>query len=210
MNSIFNWLFSEYIGRETHLIVLELVAAFFGIMSVVFSKRNSVWVFPVGIVSTLISVYILAVYGLLGDMLINAYYFVMSIYGWYYWTRKPDNEHETPITFTTKKQRRNSVWIFMATMLFVVLVYEGFDKWQHWYSYTDILTTAIFFVGQWLMSKRKVENWLYWIVGDAISVPLYFLKGLTFTAILYLGMTILAVYGYKSWKKIFDKKRQLA
>jgi nicotinamide mononucleotide transporter len=208
MDSIFDWLFSEYIGRDTHLIVLELVAAFFGVVSVVFSKRNSIWVFPTGIISTLISVYILAVYGLMGDMLINAYYFVMSIYGWYYWTRKPDNVHETPITFTTKKQKKKSIWIFLATMVFIALVYQVFDKWQNWYSYTDILTTAIFFVGQWLMSKRKVENWLYWIVGDSISVPLYFLKGLTFTALLYLAMTILAVFGYRSWKKIFNNNRQ--
>jgi nicotinamide mononucleotide transporter len=174
----------------------------------VFSKRNSIWVFPTGIISTLISVYILAVYGLMGDMLINAYYFVMSIYGWYYCTRKPDNVHETPITFTTKKQKKKSIWIFLATMVFIALVYQVFDKWQNWYSYTDILTTAIFFVGQWLMSKRKVENWLYWIVGDSISVPLYFLKGLTFTALLYLAMTILAVFGYRSWKKIFNNNRQ--
>ena len=208
MDSIFDWLFSEYIGRDTHLIVLELVAAFFGVVSVVFSKRNSIWVFPTGIISTLISVYILAVYGLMGDMLINAYYFVMSIYGWYYWTRKPDNVHETPITFTTKKQKKKSIWIFLATMVFIALVYQVFDKWQNWYSYTDILPTAIFFVGQWLMSKRKVENWLYWIVGDSISVPLYFLKGLTFTALLYLAMTILAVFGYRSWKKIFNNNRQ--
>ena len=206
MNELFDWLFAQYKGIPTYLLILELFGVVFGILSVVFSKMNNIWVYPTGIVSTLIYVYILQQYGLLGDMLINVYYFSMSIYGWYVWTRKVDGEHVTPITKTTKRENIQSVGIFFATMLAIVLVYEVFDKWEAWYSYTDIFTTAIFFVGMWLMAKKKIENWIYWIVGDIISVPLYFYKGLMFSTILYLILTIIAIYGYFSWKKLLYKK----
>ncbi|MAN28461.1 MULTISPECIES: nicotinamide riboside transporter PnuC [Mesonia] len=206
MNELFDWLFAQYEGIPTYLLILELFGVVFGILSVVFSKMNNIWVYPTGIISTLIYVYILQQYGLLGDMLINVYYFSMSIYGWYVWTRKVDGEHVTPITKTTKRENIQSVGIFFATMLAIVLVYEVFDKWEAWYSYTDIFTTAIFFVGMWLMAKKKIENWIYWIVGDIISVPLYFYKGLMFSTILYLILTIIAIYGYFSWKKLLYKK----
>lgn len=205
MTEIFDWLFAQYEGIPTHLVVLEIIALVFGILSVVFSKLNNIWVYPTGIISTLLYVYILEYYGLLGDMLINVYYFSMSIYGWYIWTRKVDGEHVTPITRTTKLEKRKSAGIFIATLIGIALIYEIFDKWEAWYSYTDILTTAIFFVGMWLMAKKKIENWTLWIIGDIISVPLYFYKGLMFSAILYLILTIIAIYGYFSWKKLLYK-----
>ena len=205
MTEIFDWLFAQYEGIPTHLVVLEIIALVFGILSVVFSKLNNIWVYPTGIISTLLYVYILEYYGLLGDMLINVYYFSMSIYGWYIWTRKVDGEHVTPITRTTKLEKKKSAGIFIATLIGIALIYEIFDKWEAWYSYTDILTTAIFFVGMWLMAKKKIENWTLWIIGDIISVPLYFYKGLMFSAILYLILTIIAIYGYFSWKKLLYK-----
>ncbi|HIB36636.1 nicotinamide riboside transporter PnuC [Mesonia sp.] len=205
MTEIFDWLFAQYEGIPTHLVVLEIIALVFGILSVVFSKLNNIWVYPTGIISTLLYVYILEYYGLLGDMLINVYYFSMSIYGWYIWTRKVDGEHVTPITRTTKLEKKKSAGIFIATLIGIALIYEIFDKWEAWYSYTDILTTAIFFVGMWLMAKKKIENWTLWVIGDIISVPLYFYKGLMFSAILYLILTIIAIYGYFSWKKLLYK-----
>ncbi|SHI62121.1 nicotinamide mononucleotide transporter [Mesonia phycicola] len=205
MNEIIDWLFAQYEGTPTHLIVLEFIGVIFGVLSVVFSKMNKIWVYPTGMISTLLFVYILTHYGLLGDMLINVYYFSMSIYGWYVWTLKTDGEHLTPITKTTISEKKTCVIIFIATLVSIILVYELFNKWQAWYSYTDILTTAIFFVGMWLMAKKKIENWLLWIVGDIISVPLYFYKGLMFSAILYLVMTILAIYGYLAWKKLLNQ-----
>ena len=205
MNEIIDWLFAQYEGTPTYLIVLEFIGVIFGVLSVVFSKLNKIWVYPTGMISTLLFVYILTHYGLLGDMLINVYYFSMSIYGWYIWTRKTDGEHLTVITVITLPEKKTCVIIFVATLIGIVLVYEIFDKWQAWYSFTDIFTTAIFFVGMWLMAKKKIENWLLRIVGDIISVPLYFYKGLMFSAILYLVMTVLAVYGYLSWKKLLNK-----
>lgn len=201
MSPIFDWFFAQYAEVPTHLIVLELVAVFFGFLSVWYAKQDNILVYPTGIISTAIFVYILAIYGLLGDMMINGYYFAMSIYGWYIWTRKVDATHYTPITTTTKKEQKLSIFIFIATLIFVFAVYEFFDKWNSWTAYVDTLTTAIFFVGMWLMAKKKLENWIYWIVGDIISIPLYLYKGLVFTSFQYLLFTIIAIYGYRAWKK---------
>jgi nicotinamide mononucleotide transporter len=141
-------------------------------------------------------------------MLINAYYFSMSIYGWYLWTRKVDQTHFIPVTKMTKKERGIAIILFVSTIVLVAAVYELFDKWQSWYSYVDILTTAIFFVGMWLMAKKKLENWTYWIIGDIISIPLYLFKGMVLSSFLYAILTIIAVYGYIAWKKNLNKSPQ--
>lgn len=206
MNQIFNFFFEQYATYETIDIVLEIIAVLFGFLSVWCSKQNNILVFPTGMISTSIFVYLLFKWSLLGDMLINAYYFIMSIYGWYVWTRKVDNTHLTPISLTNKKEKMASAWIFIATLLFVYIVYNSFNMWTSWVAYVDTITTGIFFVGMWLMAKRKVENWIFWILGDLISIPLYFYKGFTFTSLQYLGFTIIAIYGYISWKKLLSKE----
>ncbi|QWX83282.1 nicotinamide mononucleotide transporter [Cellulophaga sp. HaHaR_3_176] len=209
MSPIFNFLFEQYSTYETYHIVLEIIAVVFGLLSVLFSKKNNILVYPTGMISTSIFVYLLIVWGLLGDMMINAYYFIMSIYGWYVWTRKKGGEQITQISKTTRKEHLISIAIFLITIVFVFIVYQIFDKWTSWVAYIDTVTTAIFFVGMWLMAKRKVENWLYWIVGDIISVPLYFYKGFTFTSLQYLIFTIIAIFGYSAWKKNINKSPQI-
>ncbi|MDA8970686.1 nicotinamide riboside transporter PnuC [Flavobacteriaceae bacterium] len=205
MNPLFDFLFSQYSGYNTLDIVLELVAGAFTIASVVYSKKNNVLVFPTGMICTAIFVYLLLKWGLLGDMIINGYYFIMSIYGWHLWTRKKDGKTVIPISKTTKKQHLISLGIFIITFVFVFIVYAAFDKFNHWSAYLDTVTTALFFVAMWLMAKRKIENWIYWIIGDIITVPLYFYKGLTFSSILYFVLTIIAIYGYLAWKKNLNK-----
>jgi len=200
MSQIFDYLFSQYHEIPQYLITLELIAVLFGFLSVWFSKQENILVYPTGIISTAIFVYILWVYGLLGDMMINAYYFSMSIYGWYVWTRKIDATHYTSITQTNKSEKRMSFLLFVGSLIFVFFVYELFDKWDSWTAYVDTITTGIFFVGMWLMARKKIENWIYWIIGDVISVPLYFYKGLLFTSLQYLIFTVIAIYGYKAWK----------
>lgn len=210
MNQIFDYLFNQYSEYENLDIALELIASVFTLLSVWYSKRNHILVFPTGMVGTAIFVYLLLKWGLLGDMMINGYYFVMSIYGWYIWTRKVDATHVTPITQTTWNERKMSILIFLSTIVFVYIIYEVFDKWHSWTAYVDTITTGIFFVGMWLMARRKIENWILWIVGDIITVPLYFYKGLTFSSILYFVLTIIAIFGYISWKKHLNKNLQVA
>jgi len=201
MQEIFNFLFEQYKTYETIDVLLEIIAVIFGFLSVWFSKQNKIWVFPTGMISTAIFVYLLLKWSLLGDMMINAYYFIMSVYGWYIWTRTVDDSYVTKISRTTLNEKKTSIAIFLATLVFVFIVYNYFDKWTNWVAYADTITTAIFFVGMWLMAKRKIENWLFWIVGNIISVPLYLYKGFTFTSFQYLGFTFIAIFGYLAWKK---------
>jgi len=203
---MFEFLFSQYKNYPTYEIALELTAILFGLLSVWFAKKNNILVFPTGIINTAIYVYLLWKWSLLGDMMINFYYVIMSIYGWYVWTRKKDKVDEFPISKITSSEIKKSIALFFASIMLVISVYIFFDKFTHWTSYIDTFVTGIFFVGMWLMAKRKIENWILWIIGDIISIPMYFAKGYTFTSIQYVFFTIIAVYGYLEWKKILQQK----
>ena len=205
MSPVFDFLFGQYSTYATIDIVLETIGILFGLLSVWYAKKNSIWVYPTGMISTSIFVYLLLKWVLLGDMIINAYYFIMSVYGWYYWSKKQEQVIVHQITSTTIKEFKTALLLFVASLIFIFWVYQVFDKWQDWTAYVDTLTTAIFFLGMGLMARRKIEHWLFWIVGDVISIPLYFYKGLTLTSVQYIIFTLFAIYGYRSWKKILDK-----
>ena len=209
MSQLFELLFGQYSAYQSIDIGLEITAVVFGFLSVWYAKKNHIWVFPTGLISTSIFVYLLWKWILLGDMMINAYYLVMSVYGWYVWTRKT-NDQATPISQTNTKEKRTSFVIFIITLVFVYIVYQSAGKWTSWTAYVDTVTTAIFFVGMWLMARRKIENWIFWIVGDIISVPLYFHKGLTFTSLQYLIFTIIAIYGFLAWKHVLTNSKATA
>ncbi|MBP6374359.1 MAG: nicotinamide mononucleotide transporter [Flavobacterium sp.] len=201
------FLFAQYQNYPTYEIALELTAIFFGLWSVWAAKKNSLAVFPTGIINTGIYVYLLWKWALLGDMLINAYYVIMSIYGWVLWSKKDTQQNQLPITRMQPKEYLYSGWLFLAALVFVVMVYLIFGKFTHWTSYVDTGVTGLFFVGMWLMARRKIENWLFWIAGDLISIPLYFAKGYTFTSIQYLIFTIIALYGYLEWKNNLNSSK---
>lgn len=205
MSEIFNFLFEQYKTYETIDITLEITAVFFGFLSVWYSKQNKIWVFPTGMISTAIFVYLLLKWELLGDMMINAYYFIMSVYGWYLWSRTKNNEPIVKISKMTLFEVKMSISIFLSTLIVVFVIYKIFNKWTSWIAYADTFTTAVFFVGMWLMAKRKIENWLFWILGNIISVPLYLYKGFAFTSFQYIGFTFIAIFGYFAWKKNFNK-----
>lgn len=203
---MFEFLFSQYKDYEFIDMVLEITGVIFGTISVILAKKNNIWVYPIGLVSTTIYTYLLLKYTLLGDMLINVYYTIMSIYGWILWTRKKENHEEYPISYTTTQEKKKGFVIFILTMIFVVLVYLFFNKFDSWTSYVDTFTTGIFFVGMWLMAKRKIENWILWIIGDFISIPLYFYKGLWFTTFQFIIFTFIAYLGYKEWKTYLQQE----
>ena len=225
MSEIFDFFFLQYKTHSTIDITLEIIAVIFGFSSVWFSKQNNILVFPTGMISTSIFVYLLLKSWLLGDMMINIYYFIMSVYGWYIWTRKNDQKSVTQISKMTLIEKKIACFIFIATLFFVYFVYNTSSmkgiapdhqtlmerlkpgKWMNWVAYVDTFTTAIFFVGMWLMAKRKIENWVFWIIGDIISIPLYFYKGFTFTSFQYLGFTFIAIFGYLAWKKNLNRNQ---
>ncbi len=199
-------LFAQYKGYSFFFITLEITAVVFGIISVLFARKNNILVYPTGLISTLIFIYILYNFKLYGEFIINIYYSAMSITGWYLWSRRNNGQEEFPISIMNSKDYKISTIIFTVTLLFIALVYHFFDKFTDLTAYVDAFTTALFFVGMWLMAKRKIENWIVWIIADIISVPLYFFKGLTVSSLQFIVFTIIAILGYIEWKIFLQKK----
>lgn len=236
MNDILNFFLEPYQTATALNIILEVIAATFGVLSVVFAKRENILVYPTGIISTGIYVYLLSQWNLYGDLIINIYYTLMSIFGWYMWSKVIDSQqNHIPISRTSTLDKIKATGIFIFTSIFVIIVYRfydvmpntlGFiDSVQYAYSnltsgnledfrmatpFLDTFTTGVFFAAMWLMALKKIENWTLWILGNIVSIPLYFVKGYGFTGIQYLIFLILAVQGYNAWKKSLNNNRQTA
>ena len=208
MQEIIDFLFQQYSNYSLTHTLLELFAVFMNILSVIYAKRNSVLVYPTGLIGTGIFVYLLFNFSLLGDMIINFYFVMMSIYGWYYWTQKKDGKFVHNVSRVTVNEYYFSIILALISLISIYLVYDFFGKWNSWTAYVDSITTAIFFIAMWLMARRKIESWTFWFIGDIITIPLYFYKGLTISSIQYLIFSILAILGYISWKKILNKSTQ--
>jgi len=231
MSELINFFTEPYQLASTSQIILELIAAVFGVASVLYAKKENILVFPTGIISTVIYVYLLSQWDLYGDLIINIYYTIMSIYGWYMWSRIIDDEnHHIPISKTNFNDKLKAFSIFLSTSIFVIVVYRYYnvmpnelnfseslnyaithmksgslDDFRKITPFLDTFTTGIFFAAMWLMANKKLENWTFWIAGNLVSIPLYFVKGYGFTGIQYLIFLVLAILGYISWKKLLNK-----
>ena len=231
MNEIINFFTEPYQSASTINILLELIAAIFGVASVLYAKKENILVFPTGIISTIIYVYLLSKWDLYGDLIINIYYTIMSIYGWYMWSKIIDDEkHHIPISRTNKIDKLKAFGIFLFTSIFVIIVYRYYnvmpnnlnfnesinyaylnmtsgnlENFRKITPFLDTFTTGIFFAGMWLMANKKIENWTFWIAGNIVSIPLYFIKGYGFTGIQYTIFLVLAIQGYLEWKKRLNK-----
>ncbi|GAB3002281.1 nicotinamide riboside transporter PnuC [Cyclobacterium sediminis] len=182
---------------------LEGIAVVFGLSSVYYSMKENILVFPTGIISTLIYVWICLQVKLYADMGINAYYFSMSIYGWYVWSNPKPGKAVVPITWLSKTGVYQSLALWAISYLSLYLVLTNFTDSD--VPYWDSFTTSTAFVGMWLMAKKKVENWIAWIITDLVSVPLYFYKGLVLTSFQFFVFTVLAVLGLIAWVKAAKK-----
>jgi len=186
---------------------MEIVAASFGLVSVWYAKKANILVYPTGIVSVLLYVYICFNAQLYADMGINAYYFIFSVYGWIMWSRKDVNKEELPVTYSDRKTWLISIVVFFISLVVIQVLLRIFKAddvayWSTFVPYTDTFTTAVAILGMWLMANKKVENWLFWIATDVVSVPLYLYKGLVFTSLQFFVFLILAVMGYFEWRKL--------
>lgn len=184
---------------------LEWVAVICGVASVIYSMRENILVYPTGIISVLIYVYLAFEYKLYADMGVNGYYFVMSVYGWYYWTNTDGNKDQIPVTINSLRENFYSVGILggsFGILVFVLINFTDSDV-----PFWDATTTAFAILGMWLMARKKLENWIAWIITDLISIPLYFHKGLVLTSFQFLIFTILATMGYFAWKKSLEENR---
>ncbi len=207
MNHIFEFFLEPYRTTATYLIVLEAIAFVFGIMSVWYAKKENIWVYPTGLIATIITVYLLYKAGYLGDMMMNFYYSVMSIYGWWNWSRKKEGEPVVPISRTNLKEKIIGIIMFLLTMVVTYAVYRAYDYQIETANYIDIFTSGLFFTAMWYMANKKIENWTLWIIGDLITIPLYAYRGLGILSLQYLIFTILAIQGYMAWKKNINEQK---
>ena len=208
MNHIFDFFLDAYRQAPTSQIILEIIAFIFGIASVWFAKQENILVYPSGIICTVITVYLLYINQYFGDMMMNFYYSIMSIYGWWNWSRKKNNTYVVPISRTTLKEKKIGIGFFILTMLITFLVYKAFNYTIEIPNYIDIVTSGIFFTAMWYMATKKLENWTLWIIGDLITIPLYAYRGLGILSLQYVIFTVLAIQGYREWKKSLNNKHQ--
>jgi nicotinamide mononucleotide transporter len=182
-------------------ILLEFLAVFFGILSVGLSLRVNIWLYPIGIISTSIYIYITYMAFLYGEMLINLYYTLMSVYGWMMWKKNKDKNKEVKISFSKNRDYFYTVILFLFSIVLTFIIYKYNDKLKETYVWVDMFTTAVFFCAMYKMANRKIESWFFWMIGNLISIPLYFYKGLALTSFQFIIFEILSIRGYFSWKK---------
>lgn len=180
---------------------LEFIAVVAGIISVWFSKKENIWVFPTGLVNTILFIYISLEASLIGEASVNFYYTIMSVYGWWLWSKKDFLQKPVVrIKFSTLKEWIQEIifFLFCFTSLFFILTYlkEDFPGAIPW---ADALASATAYTGMWLMARKKVESWWWWIATNIASIPLYYVKGYAFSSVYYLILLVMAIYGLREW-----------
>ncbi|WP_306564890.1 nicotinamide riboside transporter PnuC [Flavobacterium lindanitolerans] len=200
---------NAYKDKPTIDIVLEAVVLITGILSVYFAKKENIWVYPTGIIATVITVYLLYKVGYFAEMTLNIYFSVMSIYGWVNWTRKKDEGYIVKISRTNTKQKIIGVLLFFLTIVVTYFVYHLFGEEIKPENYIDIFISGLFFTGMWYMAMKKIENWTLWIIADIIAVPLYAYREMGMLSLQYVFFTILAILAYIEWRKILNSSPQI-
>jgi nicotinamide mononucleotide transporter len=184
---------------------IEAVAVIMGIVSVWYSRKENILVFPTGIINTSLFIYLSYKGHLLGEASVNLYYTIMSIYGWYWWTRKKEDQvtNALQITISNTTQRLQQVLVFMGfyAILFFGLLYLKNNFAPDAIPWADALASASAYTAMWLMAKKKVESWIWWIITNITSIPLYFIKGYAFTSFQFIVLLILAIAGLITWNK---------
>jgi len=197
-------IYQQFVEGMKNTSWLEFVAVFAGIASVWFSRIENILVYPVGLINTIIYIWLSFKYHLLGEATVNFYYTIMSIYGWILWAkRNQQHQHVVVITSSSTKEWCSQLlfFAFFYISIFIALTYlkKGFAPGA--IPWADALASATAFTGMWLMARKKVESWYWWIATNIASIPLYFVKGLVFTSVFYFILFIMAIFGLYEWKK---------
>ncbi len=178
---------------------LEFIAVITGIASVLFSRKENILVYPVGMVSTGLFVPLYLTHGLYADATVNLYYTIMSVIGWVMWSRKAEGKPLLQISASSGKDWMQSLLFFFVCWLALFLLLSHFTN--STVPVADSFTSAAAFTGMWLMNRKKLDNWTWWIITNLASIPLNFYKHLVFASFQYLVFLILAVMGYITWRK---------
>lgn len=199
-------IYNQFIDEIKTTTWLEYIAVISGILSVWFSRAENVLVYPVGLVSVIIYIYLSATGHLFGEASVNLYYTIMSVYGWILWSKKNSRKgHALQISGSSKKEWIEQVSFFA---IFYIVIYFALSYLKTYFPgaipWADAFASATAYTGMWLMAKKKIESWYWWIATNMASMPLYFVKHFSFTSLYYVVLLVLAVMGLISWK---DKEK---
>lgn len=195
---------NELISGLKQTSLLEFVAVIAGIVSVWFSRRENILVYPTGLVNTIIFIYLSVKGNLFGEATVNFYYTVMSVYGWILWTRKDETKHLIVVVKHSSRKEWVMQLLFFAVCyatIYVALSYLKQTFAPGAIPAADAFASATAYTGMWLMAKKKVESWLWWIATNLASIPLYFVKGYVFTSFQFVVLLIMAFAGLIAWHK---------
>jgi nicotinamide mononucleotide transporter len=192
---------------------IEAIAVISGIVSVWYSRKENILVFPTGLLNTTIYIYLSFKGHLLGEASVNLYYTIMSLYGWYLWTRKNQTNQEfiLQITNSNTKERIQQFLFFAGVyaIIYFALVYVKQSFAPEAIPWADALASASAYTAMWLMAKKKVESWFWWVLTNIASIPLYFIKGYTFTSVQFIALLILAIAGWIEWSRKANNAKNL-
>ena len=197
-------IWEQFIEGMKNTTWLEYIAVFAGIASVWYSRVENIMVYPVGLINTIIYVWLSVKGELLGEASVNLYYTIMSIYGWLLWTKKDKEQHAiVHVKFSDHRWWLYQLAFFAAfyVTIFISLTYLKRSFAPGAIPWADAFASATAFTGMWLMTKKKVESWYWWIATNIASIPLYFVKHYVFTSVYYLVLLIMAVWGLMEWRK---------
>ncbi len=178
----------------------QWVAVVFGVTEVLLAKKNNVWLYPAGIISTLIAIFLLADVKLYAESFLNGYYLVMSIYGWYYWLKKP-NKAPVKISYASRSDWMITLAISLGGWLLLFLILKNFTPSD--VPVLDALVSSTAWAGMWLLAKRKMENWILLNISNLVAIPLLYHKNLPMFSVLTIVLFVVAIFGYIEWRKIF-------
>ena len=206
MGEVYDFFLSSYSNYSRVDIVLEFLAFWFGIISVVFAKKQNILVYPTGIICTIITMYLMYKVSLLGHILVNLLYTIISFFGWWNWSRRENNDLVVKVSKFTSNDLTKSLLIFFFIVFVAYFAHDFFaTNFEGQIKELDILTSGIFVTAMWLMANKKLENWILWIIGNVITIPLYLSSDKIILSIQYVIFTILAVQAYIEWKKSLSK-----
>ena len=204
MNLSLPEIYQQFIEGIKQTTPLEYLAVVSGIASVWFSRKENILVYPVGLISTAIYIYLSIKGSLFGEAVVNLYYTLMSVYGWMLWAKKDIQQHHlVVITHSTNKEWLRQVLFFALfyVVIFIALIYLKKNFTPGAIPWADSFASATAFTGMWLMTRKKVESWYWWIATNIASIPLYFVKHYIFTSVYYFILLIFAFWGLAEWKK---------
>ena len=189
---------------------LEYIAVFSGIIGVWFQRIENIWVFPIGLINTIVYTWISIKAHLFGEASVNFYYTVMSIYGWILWAKKDAQQHHiVHIEFSTVRRWLQQLlfFAFFYVAIFFVLTYLKKSFAPGAIPWADAFASATAYTGMWLLAKKKVESWYWWIATNIASIPLYFVKHYVFTSVFYFILLVMAFWGLAEWMRRANDKQ---